>query len=155
MRSPVVWLLVALTVVAVAVGIWFFVRDEYPFNLGPDDVVALTYESHGENGPLFGYVEDPPADLAGWVSLMERDTSGEAVPVEATVTIMVADGRRLRLEVSGGRATARWVGIDGRPGTPVTVHLDDRLVWYLKGLRVGLESASPPVQRRVEPSPVP
>jgi hypothetical protein len=151
-RSRVVWVvLVVLTVAAVGVGAWFFVRDEYPFQeVGDGDVLALVYARSEASGRVFGYVDDPPADLAVWISRWERDADGEAVSTEDTVTVMLRDGRRLRLEVGGSRGYASWIGSDGKAGDSFGVHFNEAFVWYVRGLRAGVE-AGPAVETTPTP----
>ena len=53
----IVWIVLAvLTVAAVVVGAWFYVRDEYAFQeVGDDDVTGLTYEGPTGDGWVYGY----------------------------------------------------------------------------------------------------
>jgi hypothetical protein len=156
----VVWIVLAvLTVVGVAVGAWFFVRDEYPFQgVGDDDVVALIYEQQGDDGPVVGYVDDPPDELGGWIRGWERDTSGEAAATSVLVTVLLRDGRALRLDVGGDatqRGYAAWVATDGRPGESLAVHFNDAFIWYLGGLRDGLLENPGPLPGQESPSSTP
>ena len=138
----VVAILAVLTVVAVGIGIWFFVRDEYPFQVGDGDVAAVTYEYRDQNVWVSGTVTDPPDDLAGWISGWERDASGESPSTDSTVTIILRDGRRLRLNVGGKRGYGSWVGADGRSGPSLGVHFNDAFVWYVRGLGDGFGGGS-------------
>jgi len=139
--SRIVWTgLVVLTVVAVGVGAWFFVRDEYPFQeVGEGDVLALIYESPREGGDVLGYVADPPAELPVWISRWERDADGGSVPTEVTITVMLSDGRRLVLDVGGSRGYATWIDADGKAGDSFAVHFNEAFVWYVRGLSTGFK----------------
>jgi hypothetical protein len=151
-RARIVWVvLVVLTVIVVGVGVWFFVRDEYPFQqVGDDDVVGLTYDRGGPGSRVIGYVGHPPRDLPGWVRSWERNSGGDETSVEAVVTVLLRDGRRLRLEVGGARGYACWIGADGRAGESFGGPFNEAFIWYIRGLGVGLDARPP-----VEPSPTP
>jgi hypothetical protein len=149
-----VWIaLAALTVVAVAVGAWFYVRDEYVFqDVGDGDVAGLTYEGPTGDGWARGSVDDPPAELAGWIRGWERDTSGESVSTDITVTIVLSDGRAIRVDAGGTRGYATWIAADGTTGQSLAVHLNDAFVRYVEGVGDGL-TAAPAIPDDASPSP--
>lgn len=156
----IVWIvLAALTVVAVGVAAWFYVRDEYAFqDVGSGDVVALTIDIQGDSGRVFGYIDDPPSDFPSWMRGWERDTSGESAETDTVVTVILDDGRRVRLDVGGQRGYATWIGVDGTTGETVAVHFNDSFVWYLAGVRAGLSEwgrVVPGSEQSSSPSPSP
>ena len=138
MRRVVVWVLVAVTVVLVGVGIWWFVRDEYPFGVDAEEIAAMSYERSLAGVAVGGYVSEPPRDLAGWLSAMERDSTGEDVATTGAIMVYLHDGRCLRLELDGSRGVGTWIAPDGSADEPVGVHVPDQLVRYLDGLDDGL-----------------
>jgi hypothetical protein len=154
MRRALFWVGVALTIALVAFGIWYYVREDYPFQLSSDQIAGLSYHSMPSAGSgmvsVSGYISHPPADLAEWVSSMERDSSEQTVPVTTVVTVVLADGRRLRLFLGGSRGFGSWVEPGGSQSTPVGVQLNQPFVWYLQGVGDALAAG-----RSTEPRPVP
>lgn len=154
MRRVLFWAGVALTIALVSFGIWYYVHDDYPFQLSSDQIAGLSYHSMASpsTGRVSesGYISNPPADLADWVSSMEKDSSDEAVPVTTVVTVVLTDGSSLRLYLGGSRGLGQWVEPNGTESTPVGVQLNQPFVWYLKGVGDAL-GASP----RAEPQPTP
>ena len=154
MRRALFWAGVALTIALVAFGIWYYVRDDYPFQLSPDQIAGLSYHSVAAPGSgavsVSGYISEPPADLADWVSSMEKDSSDETVTVTTVATVVLTDGRQLRLYLGGSRGFGRWVEPGGAQSTPVGVQLNQPFVWYLQGVGDAL-AASP----SFEPQPAP
>jgi hypothetical protein len=146
------WFLLVVTIVAVGVGAWFFVRDEYPFQV-ESDIAFLAFEGHGDGGWRYGYVDDPPPELGEWLSSMERDASGDTVTPEEQLTVVLADGRRLHLIVGGDRGIAHWIAADGTTGPSVPVHIDQRLMWYVRGLAMGLGAGTSPAPAESPGSP--
>ena len=64
MRRALFWAGVALTIALVAFGIWYYVRDDYPFQLSPDQIAGLSYHSVAAPGSgaasVSGYISEPP-----------------------------------------------------------------------------------------------
>lgn len=141
----IVWIVLAvLTVAAVVVGAWFYVRDEYAFQeVGDDDVTGLTYEGPTGDGWVYGSIHETPADLPRWIRGWERDTSSESVTTDVTVTIALADGRAIRVDIGGKRGYATWISAGGAAGKSVAVYLNDGFVRYIEGLGDGLTASSP------------
>ena len=106
MRRALFWAGVALTIALVAFGIWYYVRDDYPFQLSPDQIAGLSYHSVAAPGSgaasVSGYISEPPPDLADWVSSMEKDSSDETV----TVTTVATGGADRRASVA---PLPRWL----------------------------------------------
>jgi hypothetical protein len=154
MRRALFWVGVALTIALVAFGIWYYVRDDYPFQLSSDQIAGLSYHSVPSAGSgmvsVSGYISHPPADLAEWVSSMEKDSSDETVPVTTVVTVVLTDGRQLRLFLGGSRGFGGWVEPGGSHSAPVGVQLNQPFVWYLQGVGDALAAS-----RQVEPQPTP
>ena len=149
-----VWIALAvLTVVAVAVGAWFYVGDEYAFqDVNDGDVAGLTYAGPTGDGWALGSVDRPPEELAGWIRGWERDTSGESATTDVIVTIELTDGRAIRVDVGGTRGYATWIAADGTTGQSVAVHLNDAFVRYVEGVGDGL-TAAPAIPSEPSPSP--
>jgi hypothetical protein len=137
-RVPFIALLV-LTIVIVVGGIWYFVRDEYPFQLVAGDVTGATVESLA-GAKVFGVVPSPPADLAGWVSSSERDSTDMRPPATMRITIALRDGRLLRLDVGPEVTYGTWLGGEGAAGPPDEIATSHDLYWYLAGVAAGLRS---------------
>ena len=81
---------------------------------------------------------------------MEKDSSDETVTVTTVVTVVLTDGRQLRLYLGGSRGFGRWVEPGGAESTPVGVQLNQPFVWYLQGVGDALAAS-----RQVEPQPAP
>ena len=154
MRRVLFWVGVALTIALVAFGIWYYVHDDYPFQLSSDQIAGLSYHSMAsapsDRASVTGYISNPPADFASWVSSMEKDSSDETVPVTTVVTVVLTDGRQLRLYLGGSRGLGQWVEPGGTESTPVGVQLNEPFVWYLQGVGDALAAS-----RQVEPQPTP
>ena len=151
MRRALFWAGVALTIALVA-GIWYYVRDDYPFQLSSDQIAGLSY--HPCRPPVRArsrsrVTSRPPADLADWISSMEKDSSDETVSVTTVATVVLTDGRQLRLYLGGSRGRALGRAQRGQ-STPVGVQFNQPFVWYLQGVGDAL-AASP----SVEPQPAP
>jgi hypothetical protein len=166
MTRALFWAGVALTIALVAFGIWYYVHDDYPFQLTSDQIAGLSYHSvptsssvsgsasGSDSGSVSGYISDPPVELAGWVSSMEKDSSDETVAVTTVVTVVQTDGRLLRLFLGGSRGYGRWVEPDGSESTPVGVQLNQAFVWYVQGVGDAL-AASRQAEPQVTPSASP
>jgi hypothetical protein len=152
MTRALFWAGVALTIALVAFGIWYYVHDDYPFQLTSDQIAGLSYHSMPTDGSgsVSGYISDPPGELAGWVSSMEKDSSDETVVVTTVVTVVQTDGRLLRFFLGGSRGYGRWVEPDGSESTPVGVQLNQAFVWYVQGVGDALAA-----RRQAEPQVTP
>jgi hypothetical protein len=157
MTRALFWAGVALTIALVAFGIWYYVHDDYPFQLTSDQIAGLSYHSvpassvsGSASGSVSGYISDPPAELADWVSSMEKDSSDETVVVTTVVTVVQTDGRLLRLFLGGSRGYGRWVEPDGSQSAPVGVQLNQAFVWYVRGVGDALAAS-----RQAEPQAPP
>jgi hypothetical protein len=137
-----VWAGVVATIAAVAFGIWYYVRDDYPLQLTSTEITGLAVRAVTADGPVSGYIAHPPAELAQWVSSMEKVSSDVAEPVTTTVTIERSDGPALRLAIDGPQAAASWVDADGSATPPVSVQVNQAFLWYLHGVRDALASTS-------------
>jgi hypothetical protein len=142
LRQTALWVGVALTVALVALGIWYYVRDDYPFQLTSTEITGLAYRSVTAGQVVSGVVSHPPAELAGWISGMEKQALDTSQPATTEVTILRSDGPALRLSIAGGQAAASWVYADGRTTPPVGLQLNEAFVWYLHGLRDGLATGA-------------
>ena len=118
------WVGVALTIALVAVGIWFYVRDDYPFQIDAGEITGLVYHSVASGTPVSGYVGSPPDELAEWVSGMEKTSVAESSPATTVVTIVRSDGPSLRIAIEGSRGYASWVSADGTATPAVGLHLN-------------------------------
>ena len=158
MTRALFWAGVALTIALVAFGIWYYVHDDYPFQLTSDQIAGLSYHSvptsssvsGSASGSVSGYISNPPVELAGWVSSMEKDSSDETVVVTTVVTVVQTDGRLLRLFLGGSRGYGRWVEPAGSQSAPVGVQLNQAFVWYVQGVGDALAAS-----RQTEPQPTP
>jgi len=142
LRQIALWVGVALTVALVALGIWYYVRDDYPFQLTSTEITGLAYRSVATGQVVSGVVSHPPAELAGWISGMEKETLDTTEPATAEVTILRSDGPALRLSIADGHAAASWVYADGHATAPVGLQVNEAFLWYLRGVRAGLESGA-------------
>jgi len=141
-RQAALWVGVALTVVLVAIGIWFYVRDDYPFQLASTEITGLTFRSVTAGQVVSGVVTHPPAELADWISGMEKVALDTSRPATTEVTILRSDGPALRLSIAGDQAAASWVDADGHATPPVGVQLSQAFLWYLHGVRDGLQTGA-------------
>ena len=147
-----VWAGVVATIVAVAVGIWYYVRDDYPLQLTSTEITGLAVRAVTAGGPVSGYIAHPPAELAQWVSSMEKVSSDAAEPVTTTVTIERSDGPALRLAIGGSQGAASWIEADGRATPPVNVQVSQAFLWYLHGVSDALANSSHGVVPRQAPA---
>ncbi len=156
MRRALFWIGVALTIALVGVGIWYYVRDDYPFQLSSTEITGLSYRSVGAAGAVSGYIVRPPPELADWISSMEKDSSDQSVPVTTVVTIVRSDGPALRLAIGGNRGFASWLQPSGSTATaPVGVQLGPAFVWYLRGVGDALAASHHTVTPRQPPTAAP
>ncbi len=139
-----------MTIALVAFGVWYYVHDDYPFQLTSDHIAGLSYHSLPASGSVSTYISDPPAELAGWISSMEKDSSDETVRVTTVVTVVETDGRLLRLFLGGSRGYGRSVEPDGTESAPVGVQLNQAFIWYVRGVGDALAA-----NRQAEPRPAP
>jgi len=146
MRRLLFWAVVALTVAAVAFGVWYYVRDDYPFQVSAGQITGLTYEAIGPVGTASGVVPSPPADLADWLSTMESESGDQPVTIVGVALIHLSDGRALRLEldVSGRTGLGQWISPGGVRSESARVHVGQDLSWYLRGVGDGLGPAASP-----------
>ncbi len=155
------WGIVLLTVAGVAVGIWYYVRDDYPFQISQADIRGFGYRAETPKGSVAGYVTDPPAELAAWISAMEKDATDEPLRIDGVLTLFLADGRSLQfaLDLNELRGAGRWVAPDGAETAPEGVHVGPALAWYLRGVAAGLlatpRDLTPPPARSAPPSSAP
>ena len=151
MRRALFWTGVALTIALVAFGIWYYVRDDYPFQLTASEITGLSYRSVTTGGAVSGFIARPPSELADWISSMEKDSSDEPVPVTTVVTVVRSDGPSLRLYVGGARGYGRWVYADGAETAAVGVQIGQALavVPAGRGRRAGRRRA----RRHAAPDP--
>ena len=121
MRRALFWTGVALTIALVGFGIWYYVHDDYPFQLTPSEITGLSYRSVATGVVVSGYISHPPVELADWISSMEKDSSEQTLPVTMLVTIVRSDGPSLRLSIGGTRGEeAAEVGASGQQDQPQT-----------------------------------
>lgn len=146
------WVGVALTIALVAVGIWFYVRDDYPFQIDAGEITGLVYHSVASGTPVSGYVGSPPDELAEWVSGMEKTSVAESSPATTVVTIVRSDGPSLRIAIEGSRGYASWVSADGTATPAVALHLNPLFVWYVRGVGDVLATTPHGVTPRTAPS---
>jgi hypothetical protein len=151
MRRALFWTGVALTIALVAFGIWYYVHDDYPFQLTPSEITGLSYRSVTTGGAVSGFIARPPAELADWISSMEKDSSDEPVPVTTVVTVVRSDGPSLLLYVGGARGYGRWLYADGAETAAVGVQIDQALLWYLRGVGDALAAGGHAVTPRPTP----
>jgi hypothetical protein len=150
--------LVLVTVAAVGVGVWYFVRDDYPFQIATGDIRGFSYEgwtAAGQAGLVraSGYITDPPPQLAGWVSAMEKDANNAPLHIVGVMTLVLRDGRSLRLDLDldVGRGQGRWIEPGGAESVPQGVQLSQAFTWYARGVAAGL-AATP---RAITPTGAP
>jgi hypothetical protein len=153
MNRALFWAGVALTIGLVAFGIWYYVRDDYPFQLAAGQIVGLSYSSVAAGSTVSGYIADPPAELADWISSMEKDSSDTTVPVTTVVTVVQADGPSLRLYLGGQHGYGRWVESDGSQSPAVGVQVSQAFAWYVRGVGDALGAAR--AQPQAAPTAVP
>jgi hypothetical protein len=147
-----VWVpLLIATVVLVSVGIWYFLRDEYPFQISQGDIVQVDYETFGSFGSAAGVVPTPP-NLAAWIGGMELNTSGERTDTNAVMVVVLRDGRSLRLDLGATTAYGTWV-TGGQDGDSVGVDIPKPFRSYLSGLAAGLRAAPRTFTPSSSPSP--
>jgi hypothetical protein len=146
------WAGVALTIGLVAFGIWYYVRDDYPFQIDTGEITGLVYNSSASGSPVSGYVGRPPGELAEWISGMEKTSVAESSPTTTVVTIMRSDGPSLRIAIDGSRGYASWVGADGSATPAVGLHLNSPFVWYVRGIGDALATTRHGVTPREAPS---
>ncbi len=147
-----VWVpLLIATVVLVGVGIWYFLRDEYPFQISEADIVQVDYETFGSFGSAAGVIPTPP-NLAAWIGGMELDTSGERTVTNAVMVVVLRDGRSLRLDLGATSAYGTWI-TGGREGDRVGVAIPKPFRSYLSGLAAGLRASSRTLTPPSLPSP--
>lgn len=158
LRRIALWVGVALTVALVALGIWYYVRDDYPFQLTSTEITGLAIRTSVGGHVVSGIVAHPPAELATWVSSMEKETLDTSQPATMQVTILRSDGPALRLSIAAGHAAASWVDADGHATPPVGLQLNQAFLWYLRGVRDGLATGAgrvrPLAPGASSPSPV-
>ena len=146
------WGAVMLTIVLVGVGIWFYVRDDYPFQIGSSEITGMVYHSVASGRPVAGYVGNPPAELATWISGMEETSTPESSPATTVVTIVRSDGPSLRIAMDGSRGYASWVSADGTATPAVGLHLNESFVWYVRGVGDAFATTRHGVTPRTAPS---
>ena len=151
MRRIAFWTGVALTLALVAFGIWYYVRDDYPFQLTSSEITGLSYRSDSAHGAVSGYIARPPSELADWISSMEKDSSDQPVAVTTVVTITRSDGPALRLSIGGNRGFGSWIGANGTASPPVGVQIGQAFVWYLRGVGDALGAGHQGVAPRQTP----
>jgi hypothetical protein len=152
MRRAVFWMGVALTIALVAFGIWYYVHDDYPFQLTPGEITGLSYRSVTAGGAVSGYIVRPPAELADWISSMEKDSSEQSVPATTEVTVVRSDGPSLQLSIGGLRGYGRWVDANGAGTAPIGVRLSQAFLWYLRGVGDALAATRHAVTPRSAPN---
>jgi hypothetical protein len=147
------WVLVGFTIVGVTLGVWYYVHDDYPFQVSSAEIVGLAYRSSAGDGAVAGYVARPPVELADWISAMEQDSSEETAPLTTLLTVVLSGGRMLRLNVDldSRHGNGWWLSSDGTPSPAIGVHLSQAFVWYLRGVGAGLAATGP----QLEASPTP
>jgi hypothetical protein len=129
--------LVILTVVAVVVGVWYFRRDEYPFQFTRDQVVSVRAESLASPF-VAGALAGPAPELAAWISSMERDTSDVPPDPFMRLVVELSGGRQLRLDVGPDVSLGSWTGGPQAGQPPIRLHTESDLYWYLRGARDAL-----------------
>jgi hypothetical protein len=152
LRQAALWVGVGLTIALVALGIWYYVRDDYPFQLTSTEITGLAIRSSVAGHVVSGVVAHPPAELATWISGMEREALDTTQPATIEVTVLRSDGPALRLSIADGHAAASWVDADGHVTPPVGLQLSEAFLWYLRGLRDGLDTGAGRV-RPLSPGP--
>ena len=152
MRRAVFWMGVALTIALVGIGIWYYVHDDYPFQLTPSEITGLSYRSVAAGGAVSGYIVRPPAQLADWISSMEKISSDQSVPVTTVVTVVRSDGPSLRLSIGGASGFGSWVDVNGAATAPVAVQLGQAFLWYLRGVGDALAASGHAVTPRSTPN---
>jgi hypothetical protein len=152
LRRAALWTGVALTIALVAFGIWYYVRDDYPFQMASGEITGLTYRSVSSGVTVSGYIGRPPDELADWISATEKISTAESAPATTVVTIVRSDGPSLRIEVDGTRGYASWVNPDGSATTPVGLRLTNDFLWYLRGVGDALATTRHGVTPRQAPS---
>ncbi|HMK91641.1 MAG TPA: hypothetical protein VK576_01460 [Thermoleophilia bacterium] len=155
MRRLVFWLVVLLTIAAVAFGVWYYVRDDYPFQVTAGEIRGLTYQAGTEGLVFSGTIATPPSDLADWLSSMEQDSSDQPLRPVGVATVRLVGGRSLRLAVDldARLALGRWVSPGGVEGATTRVHIGQGLAWYLRGVHDGLVERSQSGPAATSPSP--
>ena len=58
MTRALFWAGVALTIALVAFGIWYYVHDDYPFQLTSDQIAGLAYHSLPTGSPAQGVADE-------------------------------------------------------------------------------------------------
>jgi len=155
MRRAMFWTGVALTIALVGFGIWYYVHDDYPFQIASSEITGLSYRAVGAGGVVSGYIVRPPPELADWVSSMEKDSSEQSAPVTTVVTVVRSDGPSLRLSIGGTRGRGSWVDADGTATAPVGVELGPAFLWYLRGVGDALAATRHTVTPRPAPDAAP
>jgi hypothetical protein len=125
--------LIVLSAVVAVVGVWSFRRDEYPFRITQEQIVAVRVESLGEPFPT-GSLGSPAPELAAWIDSMER-VSGDAPPDSiARLFVDLSDGRRLQLDVGPDVSLGSWIAGPkaGQPAIRLDTEAD--LYWYVRGV---------------------
>jgi hypothetical protein len=140
LRQAALWAGVGLTIALVALGIWYYVRDDYPFQLTSTEITGLAFRSSVAGHVVTGVVAHPPPELATWISGMEKVALDTSQPATIVVTILRSDGPALRLSIADGSAAASWVDVDGRTTPPVGLQLNQAFLWYLRGVRDGVDA---------------
>lgn len=133
MRRATFIALVVLSAVVVVVGVWYFRRDEYPFQFTQAQVAAARVESI--KGPVFvGTLATVAPELAAWVGSMERDSSD--VPPDPFVRLVIDlnDGRRLQLDVGLDVSLGSWTAGPDAGEPPIRLDTETDLYWYLRGV---------------------
>jgi len=148
-----VWAGVVVTVAAVAVGIWYYVRDDYPFQLTSNEITGLTVNAVLDGRAVSGSIAHPPQDLAQWISSMEKSASDETgPPADTVVTVERSNGPALRLSIDDTYAAASWIGADGSATPPVRLQVNQAFLWYLRGVIDGLANTPHRVTPRQQPA---
>lgn len=148
-----VWVGVVATVAAVAFGIWYYVRDDYPFQLTASEITGLTVHGVVAGRPVSGSIAHPPQELAQWISSMEKtSSSGTGAPADTVVTVERSDGPGLRLSIDGTYAAASWIGAGGSVTPPVGLQVNQTFLWYLRGVTDALANIPHHVTPRRTPA---
>ena len=133
----------------VGFGIWYYVRDDYPFQLTSSEITGLVVPL-GHRGRRRVGVHRPtrrrssPTGSAAW----RRIRASEAVPVTTVVTIVRSDGPSLRLAIGGAQGSASWVDADGIATPPVGLQVGQAFLWYLRGVGDALAARATASPRR-------
>ena len=133
MRRAAFIALVVLSVIAVVVGVWFFRREEYPFQFTQDQVVSARVESLESPG-VVGTLASPTPELAAWVGSMERDTSDVRFTPVTRLIVDLKGGRQLQLDVGPDVSQGRWVAGPQAGQPPIRLDTETDLYWYLRGV---------------------